>query len=114
MSLPSPAGGRQHNDDIIRIAALTVNTLEIRGQTFSNCKIIGPAVLVPQGRTSFVHCNFEASGLEELFWDIPEGRTTVVGAVALIDCTFSGCSFTLIGIAGGRELREMMVQTYRE
>lgn len=106
MDLPPNTGDRQHRDDVIRVTALTVNTNEIVGETFSNCRILGPAVLVPFD-SAFLHCVWDGTP-DQVFWEIPPDRTAVIGAVAVRDCTFSRCSFQQIGLAGAAELRSMM------
>ncbi len=92
----------------MRIASLTVNTFILERLNFLNCRIVGPAVLVPLGETQILHCGFDASGVEAVYWEIPPSRTEIVGAVGLQDCTFSNCTFVLIGLAGPPEMRSML------
>lgn len=108
MSTAPPTGNREFHDDVVRMAALTVNTLILEGLTFQNCQIIGPAILVPQGRTSLIHCTWDAPGADAVFWEIPVTRRFVVGAVAVLDCTFSACRFLNVGLGGPPELRRML------
>jgi len=110
MSMPPPTADRQFRDEVVRIAQLTVNTVILEGLTFQNCRIIGPAVLVPQGQTSLVHCGFDTPNVDAVFWDIPPTRSFVVGAIAIVDCTFSSCTFSQIGLGGPPELRQMLEQ----
>lgn len=110
MSLPPSTGDRHHRDVVVRMTELTVTTHEIVGETFSNCRIIGPAVLVPLEGTKFLHCSWDAPGANAIYWEIPPGRNFVVGAVAIINCTFSSCSFSGIGLAGPPELRAILTQ----
>ena len=79
---------------------------------FSNCRIIGPAVLVLLHHVEMLHCSWDAPGLEAVFWEIPQGRDYVVGAVGIASCTFSNCRFEQIGIAGSPELREQIAQAF--
>jgi hypothetical protein len=99
---------REFRNDAVRISDLTINTIVLDGYTFSNCRILGPIVLVPQGQTGFVNCNF-GSGVDEIFWEIPPSRQKVVGAVAVRDCMFSGCTFDGVGLAGPQEFRDKML-----
>jgi hypothetical protein len=92
-------------NEVVRIADLTVNTNTIEAVEFSNCQIIGPAVLVPQGSSSFISCTWPGS-VEAIFWEIPSERTHVIGAVAAVDCTFSECRFVEVGLAGTGDLRQ--------
>lgn len=110
MTMPPPTGNREFRNEIVRIAELTVNTVVLKGLTFQNCRIIGPAVLVPLGEGSMNHCTFdvEQGGTDAIFWEITPDREYVVGAVALVDCHFSSCTFVSIGLAGPRDLREKL------
>lgn len=102
-----PTADRQFRNMVVRIAELTVNTSELEGLEFSNCRIMGPAILIPLGTTSILHCALGGPDLDALFWEITPQRQSVVGAVAALDCTFSGCQFDAIGWAGPSGLREM-------
>lgn len=101
----SPTGTRQFRNEVVRISELTVTTFVLEGLEFSNCRILGPAVLVSLGNTDMIRCNWDAPDLESIFWEISPARKAVVGAVAVRDCTFSSCSFSLIGLAGPPEMR---------
>ena len=103
---------RDFRNEIVRVADHTVNTSEMRNYTFSNCQIVGPAILLPIGNTSIIECGWDVPDLNTLFWEIPESRPTVVGAVAAIDCTFSGCRFVGIGLAGPRSLRDVLQEGF--
>lgn len=103
---------RVFRNDVIRLADLTVNTMELDGYEFSNCRVIGPAVLLPVGTTSIFHCGWEAPGVDAIFWEIPPTRVYVVGAIVAVDCTFSGCSFQGVGLAGPSALREAMASGF--
>ncbi len=103
----SPAGERDFRNQVVRVADLTVNAVELRGYTFSNCRIIGPAVLVPVGRTTISHSDLGPS-LEAIFWELNATRQAVSGAIWVVDCTFSACAFVDIGFAGPRELGELL------
>jgi hypothetical protein len=107
MSMPPPTGTREFRDDVVRIGALTVNTTVLDGLTFQNCRIIGPAILVPQGSTSIVHCGWDAPDFAAVFWELDPSRTVVIGAIAVLNCTFSSCTFSGIGVAGPPELRTL-------
>lgn len=109
MSIPPPTGDREFRNQIVRISELTVNTIVLEGLTFQNCQIHGPAVLVPQGSGRMSHIRFDApGGVDSIFWEIPANRTMVVGAIAVVNCTFSVCTFVGIGLAGGPDLRALL------
>lgn len=88
-----------------RIVDLVENDDLIKGRTFEDCTIYGPAVLAPLDRMTFEQNTFEAD-MEALLWEIPEDRQRVLGAIGLSNCTFRRCNFRRIGIAGKRALME--------
>lgn len=94
-------------NEVVRVADLTVNTNTLEGVEFSNCQIVGPAILVPMGACSFVSCTWPGS-VSAIFWEIPAERTHVIGAVAAMDCIFSGCRFVEVGLAGDASFRQLM------
>lgn len=108
MTAVPPTGDRQFRNQVIRISELTVNTIVLERLEFLNCRILGPAVLVPQGQTSIVHCGWEAPNADAIFWEIPPVRTVIIGAVAVVDCIFSSCTFSMVGLAGPPELRALL------
>jgi hypothetical protein len=99
-------------NEIIQLSAYTINTSVLEGEQFSNCRIIGPAVLVPTGKTSIVHCSWPGD-IDAIFWEILPGRTLVIGAVEVRDCVFSGCRFESVGLAGPKDLRKIMEKGFR-
>lgn len=104
-SQPPLTGDRKFRDQVVRIAELTVNTSTIEGYEFSNCRIIGPAILGLIEGVSILHCRWDAPGLEAVLWIVPPERGPVIGVVGVKDCVFSNCAFENIGIAGPPELR---------
>lgn len=71
----------------------------IAGRTYTGKTIRGPAILLLLGNGSFVHCTFDGS-LDAILWEIPVGKTIAVGVIGVTQCSFIGCRFTDIGIAG--------------
>ncbi len=110
MATVPPTGNRQFRNEVIRIAELTVTTMVLERLEFLGCRILGPAVLVPQGETSFMHSGWDSPTADAIFWEIPPTRPVIIGAVAVVDCTFSNCTFSMIGLAGPPELRRMLEQ----
>lgn len=95
---------KNYQNQAIRITDLTVTSPVLEGYRFSNCAIYGPAVLVPQQDVQIANCRWDSpGGLDALFWVIEPGRKWLVGAIALIDTSFIGCSFNGIGLAGSAE-----------
>ena len=109
MASPTPpTENREFKDDIIRLADLTATTHIIDGLRFSNCHIMGPAVIVFRD-SKIAHCRWNAPGVDAMFWEIPPDRTQVVGAVLCSNCEFVSCSFEQIGIAGTPATRDEML-----
>lgn len=90
---------REYRNEPVRLADLTVNTDFIRGVTFENCQILGPAVLAPVGKTSIVHCQFDAGSFESFAWPFPNDREQLIGAIGAEDCRFFRCLFVMVGLA---------------
>ena len=101
-------GDRVFRNDLVRLADLTVNTVELNGYEFANCRIVGPAVLLPLGSTSIASCEWDAPDMNAIFWEITPERSAVVGAIAVVDCIFSACTFQGVGLAGPKELRAIL------
>jgi hypothetical protein len=114
MSRPPLRADNTFRDEVVRIAELTVNSSVLEDLQFSNCRIIGPAVLVLLGDVTIVHCSWDAPGIDAVFWEVPPERNFVVGAVGVARCTFSNCRFEQIGIAGPPELRTALERGFRE
>lgn len=112
MPKPPLTGNREFRDDVVRLASLTVNDRIIEGYSFSNCRIVGPAILIPLGETGLLHCTWESPDLNAIFWEIAPDRPLVIGAVGALDCTFSNCTFTEVGLAGPPELRQKFEQEF--
>lgn len=102
---PPLRGDAEFRDEVVRLAALTVNSSTIEGYRFLNCRVIGPAILALLDRVTITHCRWDAPGMEAIFWEVPPERQVVIGAVGVIDCTFSNCAFENVGIAGPIDLR---------
>lgn len=102
---PPLRGDRTHKNEVVRISELTVNTSMIEDLEFSNCRIIGPAVLAFLSDVTATHCTWNAPSLEAVFWEVPPERGPVVGVVGVNRCVFSNCVFENIGVAGPPEMR---------
>lgn len=91
--------GNRFQGQVVRIALFAGDGAVIRDATFESCDVRGPAVLVPTGKTVMEHNRFDGTA-DALLWEIPPDRSNVIGAIALENCTFTGCHFMNIGIAG--------------
>ena len=71
----------------------------IKGKTFEDCEIHGPAVVAPMGNTDFVDCTFaEAVDRNSLVWTPTEEERNYVGGIGLEDCIFRNCNLYRIGL----------------
>jgi hypothetical protein len=84
---------------IFRLTDLVGDSDILDGRTFEECIIYGPAVVVPLDDVEISGSSFEGDA-NSMFWEIPESRQQVVGAIGLRECAFRRCSFRKIGLAG--------------
>jgi hypothetical protein len=71
----------------------------IVGQTFENCVLVGPAIILLLGTTTFANNVFDTPSIEAALWDIPADREAVVGVIPLVDCSVMNCRFQRVGLA---------------
>lgn len=110
---PPLRGDRHVRGEVLRLADLTVNTDIIEGYQFSNCRLIGPAVIALLEDVTITHCTWGTPNLEAMFWEVPPTRgDLVVGAIGVRDCLFSNCQFEMIGVAGPPEMRSKLEQGF--
>lgn len=80
---------------------------EIKGKTFEDCVLLGPAVLLPVRENTLDKVRFlvdGGEGLEDaLFIEVPKG-IPVQGVYALDGSTFRRCTFHRCAILGSREI----------
>ncbi len=106
---PMQPGGRAYRLTI-RLADLARLSDGLRGLTFEECEIQGPAIIALQGSTALNGCSFDGDA-QSLFWDTGE-REYVVGAIALVDCNFMKCRFERVGIAVPPDARDKFKQGF--
>lgn len=99
----SPSSENHLRDRVVRLVDLAVLDDVIRGLEFTNRLVVGPAVIVPLGATSFVNSGFDGDQ-GSLLWELSPQRQSILGAIGIEDCNFTGCRFTRIGLAGPPEL----------
>ncbi len=88
----------------LRLVDIPRTGFSIKGRTFENCDIFGPAIMAPVSKSMIVGCAFqtELPGVwSPVLWPIPDDAT-VIGVIGLVDCTFKNCRFHGVGIAGSR------------
>jgi len=73
----------------------------IRGKTFVDCRLEGPAVVMPVGGCSFDACDmgFTSGDIRNLLLS-PVGPQKVTGVIAFEACTFLRCKFHAVGFTG--------------
>ena len=93
----------QDDDKTYRDAQVLIHELierhegNLRGLSFVNCEIIGPAILYPDGCIATNVKTFHKP--KDVLWEVYPGRK-LVGAVYMESCTFEDCTFYHIGFAG--------------
>lgn len=96
----------------IRITDLAVTDDRVEKKVFSNCHIVGPAVVAPMGCT-FSGCGFDvANGDPESMLIVVPDRW-LVGVIALMECEFYECRFTRIGFVMGEPMAEAFLTGIR-
>jgi|JUGB01.1.fsa_nt_gi hypothetical protein len=84
--------------------AMNAGTTVIEGKTFIDCRMEGPAVILPIGGCEFDNCDMGNSGGDPRnMFLTPMGAQKVVGAIAFKNCVFRRCSFFFVGITGAPE-----------
>jgi hypothetical protein len=91
------------------LAAHTLNAGEavIKGKTFTDCVIQGPALVAVLAGTTFDGCNMGAATDAKSMLFTPQGPQ-LVGAIGLQDCRFIRCRFVQIGYTGSPGFLEDM------
>lgn len=81
----------------------------IEGKTFIDCRIHGPAVIVPVSGCQFDSCSMGApdGDMRNLMFQ-PLGPSKITGAIALLNCRFERCNFLGIGYSGGQDFLEQL------
>jgi len=87
-----------YESQAVRITDHAVTDDVIQGKTFSNCSIVGPAILAPIESVSFVGCNFDVADNDPASILIVVPPRWLVGAIALRHCGFYNCRFSRIGL----------------
>lgn len=105
---PMHPGDRTYRNTSVRLSELAVVSDMLRGLTFENCTIHGPAVMLPLEGTSIQNCTFDGTA-EGLIWVLEEGRQMIIGAIGVQECSFFGCRFQGIGLAVRPEDRQKVL-----
>lgn len=92
---------RTYHDRVVRLSELAGDEGVLDGFTFIGCHLKGPVVVVPRD-CAFAHTTFQGHP-DALLWEIPESRSSIIGALLVTGCTFERCTFEAVGFAGGPE-----------
>lgn len=106
------AADRTYRNTTLRLTDLAVVTDTIADATFENCVLVGPAVILLLGDTTFGNNVFDTPSLDAVFWDVPAERQSIIGAVALVNCTVVGCRLQRIGMAVPANNREQIYRSF--
>jgi len=84
----------------------------IVGKTFIDCRLEGPAVIIPVSGCQFDACDMGySSGDPRNLLLAPAGPDKVTGAIAFKDCTFTRCNFFAVGFTGAPEFLQNFAAT---
>ena len=90
-------------------ASLLTGVPYIQGRTFRGCRLVGPGVVMPGGRTTFDDTNFgDARGDNRNLVFKPMG-SRATGAIVLQDCLVEGCEFSEVGFTGSDAFIETII-----
>ena len=98
---------KTYEDKVIRLKDLVDVNGRMEGFTFLKCHIEGPAVII--GSASEFSENAMNGPPDAVLWEIPqddEGRVWKLGAILVQNCTFRGCEFRNVGLAGPKSFVE--------
>ncbi|MCP1427532.1 hypothetical protein J3D45_000030 [Microbacterium foliorum] len=85
----------------IRLTDLLLPTqYEIVDLDATSVTFLGPAIMMMQGSVKLAGESQFLNDMEDILWDLPAGKTSVVGVVGLTNPSFTDCRFQGIGIAG--------------
>ena len=97
---------------LLAVHALNGGEATLRGKTFTDCVIEGPALVAAMGETTFDGCNMGVVTDARSLTYTPQGPL-LVGAIGLEDCRFVRCRFVHIGFTGApaflTQLTDMLV-----
>ena len=96
-------------DAIVWLPGLIMESLAdgqavIRGRTFANCLLHGPAVFLALQGVRLDRCNlgYARGDMRNLVLR-PASPTSVVGAIPFEDCPFTDCDFDKVGFTGAQD-----------
>ncbi|NBB16479.1 hypothetical protein GVN21_14025 [Caulobacter sp. SLTY] len=94
--------------DLLR-ARMAKGERVVKGVTFTDCRIEGPAVMLVLG------CQFEGSDFGNPSGDIrnlilrPASQSAVIGAIPVDSCSFTRCAFVGVGYTGADHFLDQLL-----
>lgn len=82
------------------IEAATAGNTPIEGRRFTDCVIMGPAILSPGAGTLFNGCNFGDVGGDPRNLLVRPAGSMIIGALSVAGCVFEGCLLNGVGLVG--------------
>ena len=117
--IPADLGARRrYHGELVPIARLMDAVIEaggdLKGYSFVDCIVRGPAVLIPGPTTELIDCNLgEVSGdVRNLF--LQAAGPLIIGAIPVEGCRFEGCLFIGLGLAGNSEFIASMSASLKQ
>lgn len=104
-SLAYEPEGAYFKEQPVYIADLARKDIELKGKTFEDCQIFGPAIIAPYyGSWPFYKCTWAEDDPDNLLWEGILSREKYVGVIGIeTDCTFRRCHFVRVGILVNEE-----------
>jgi hypothetical protein len=102
-----------YESQTIRLTDHAVTDDVIVGKVYSNCHIVGPAIVVPIEGGVFGHCTFDVANNdpESILYVVTD--RWLVGVIALRNCQFYGCRFTRIGFMGDERFAQFFLNAVK-
>lgn len=92
---------------LLAVHALNGGETVIRGKTFTDCIIEGPAVMALMTGVALENCNMGVTANSRSLLLQPLGDH-IIGAIGFADCRFERCRFVQVGFTGSEPLLEQL------
>lgn len=102
-------GGRFSLFDLYRASVQAGGGVRLEDRTFTDCVIQGPALMLVLDGVHFDAVNFGQTGGDMRNMLFRPMGDVGIGAIPVRNCTFTGCRFETIGITGGDDLLQMLI-----
>ncbi len=97
--------------EVFRANLEQTGEVTVKGVSFINCQIEGPAVMLPLSGCKFDDCNFGIThGDMRTLILYPASTERVTGAVPMLDCVFEAVDFFSVGFTGQKPFLDSMLE----